>query len=253
MAHQYGAQILIDGAQLVPHAPIDMKPYDSMEHIDYLAFSAHKMYAPFGIGVLIGHKKTFEQGEPIYKGGGAVRLVSHQFIEWDNPPGKDEAGTPNVIGVMALLAAIETLQAIGMHVIHDYETHLINYAIDGLKSIPNIKLYCHSGKNEKRVSLISFTVEGLHSNRVAEILSCEAGIAVRNGLFCAHPYVEKLLKLSTEDLVYLHHHHEVPLPGLVRISLGLYNNCHEIDRLLELLEKIVKNNKQYKEKYKSMK
>ena len=253
LAHQYGAQILVDGAQLVPHAPIDMKPYDSMEHVDYLVFSAHKMYAPFGLGVLIGQKRTFEQGEPIYKGGGAVRLVSHQFIEWDSPPAKDETGTPDVIGVAALLTAIETLNSIGMPVIHEYETHLINYAIAGLQRIPDIKLYCHSGVNEKRVSLISFTIRNLHHNLVAKILSDEAGIAVRNGLFCAHPYVEKLLNLSIEDLAYFHHHHEVPLPGLVRISLGLYNNYHEIDRLLEILEKIVRNKKLYKEKYKNMK
>lgn len=252
LAHQYGAQILVDGAQLVPHAAMDMRPYDSMEHIDYLVFSGHKMYAPFGIGVLIGNKKTFEQGEPVYKGGGDVRLVSHQFIEWESPPAKDETGTPNVIGVAALLTAIKTLHSIGMDVVHDYETFLINYAIERLRNIPDITLYCHSEKNQKRVSLISLTIQGIHHHVVAEILSREAGIAVRNGLFCAHPYVEKLLNLSREDLGYFHHNHAVPLPGLVRISLGIYNNYHEIDILLQQLERIVSNKKYYKEKYKNM-
>jgi len=253
LAHQYGAQILVDGAQLVPHASIDMKPYDSPEHIDYLVFSAHKMYAPFGIGVLIGPKETFEKGEPVYKGGGDVRLVSHQFIEWDSPPAKDETGTPNVIGIAALITAIETLHSIGMNVVHEYESNLINYAIEGLKNIPDIKLYCHSEKNEERVSLISFTMQGINHNVVAEILSCEAGIAVRNGLFCAHPYVEKLLKLSTPDLAYFHNNHDVPIPGLVRISLGLYNNYNEIDIVLEFLERIIRNKNYYKQQYKHMK
>lgn len=252
LAHQYGAQILVDGAQLVPHAPIDMKPYDSPEHIDYLVFSAHKMYAPFGIGVLIGNKNTFEKGEPVYKGGGGVRLVSRQFIEWDNPPTKDEVGTPNVIGVAALITAIETLNSIGMDVIHEYENNLINYAIVGLNKIPDIKLYCRSDQDENRVSLISFTIQGINHNIVAEILAREAGIAVRSGFFCAHLYVEKLLNLSNEDLEYLHNHHDVPIPGLVRISFGIYNNYHEIDRLLEFLNRIVVNKNYYKKKYENM-
>ncbi|MBP2627877.1 MAG: Cysteine desulfurase [Firmicutes bacterium] len=253
LAHQYGAQILVDGAQLVPHDSIDMKAYDSPEHIDYLVFSAHKMYAPFGIGVLIGPKDIFEKGEPAYQGGGGVRLVSHQFIEWDSPPAKDETGTPNVIGVAALITGIETLNSIGMNVIHEYESNLINYAIEGLSEIPNIKLYCHCEKNEKRVSLISFTMQGIDYNVLAEILSLEAGIAVRSGLFCAHPYVEKLLNLSSEDLEYFHHNHDVPVPGLVRISLGLYNNYNEIDILLQFLDRIVRNKNYYKQKYKNIK
>ena len=252
LAHQYGAQILVDGAQLVPHAPIDMKPYDSPEHIDYLVFSAHKMYAPFGIGVLIGPKETFDKGKPVYQGGGNVRLVSHRFIEWDSPPGKDETGTPNVIGVAALIGAIETLSSIGMNVIHQYESNLIDYAIEGLKKIPHVTLYCYNERNEKRVSLISFNIQGLSDNILAQILSREAGIAVRNGLFCAHPYVEKLLNLSNDDLEYFHNNHDAPVPGLVRISFGLYNNYNEIDILLEVLHRIVRKRYYYREKYKNI-
>ena len=253
LAHKYGAQILVDGAQLVPHAPIDMKSYDSEEHIDYLVFSAHKMYAPFGIGVLIGPKETFETGEPICKGGGGVRLVSHQFIEWDSPPAKEETGTPNVIGVAALISSIETLNSIGLRNIHVYESNLINYGIEGLKQIPAIKLYCHGERNEQRVSLISFAIQGINHNVLAEVLSREAGIAVRSGLFCAHPYVEKLLKLSNEDLEYFHQNHHVSVPGLVRISMGLYNTYDEIDRFLQFLAKIVRNKDYYMQKYKNLK
>lgn len=252
LAHKYGAKILVDGAQLVPHCPIDMKPGNSQEHIDYLAFSGHKMYAPFGVGVLIGPKETFAKGAPMCKGGGAVKLVSRQFIDWDDPPYRDEAGTPNVMGVVALSAAIKKLTSVGMDTIHEYERDLISYAIGKLSSIPGIKLYCCADKMEKRVSLISFDIPGLHHRTLAKILASEAGIAVRSGLFCAHPYVEKLLNLSTQDLEYYYHNPDAKFPGLVRISLGLYNNRSEIDLLIEVLNWIVMNLDFVQEKYKNM-
>jgi cysteine desulfurase/selenocysteine lyase len=249
IVHRYGAKLLVDGAQLAPHCSIDMKPYDSPEHIDYLVFSAHKMYAPFGIGVLIGPKESFEGQEPFCKGGGAVKLVSHQFIDWSNPPYKEEAGTPNVMGVVALLAAIRTLQSIGMNVIDQYEQKLIHYAIDRLASINDIKLYCCAEKNEDRLGIISFDLPGIHHELLANILSQEAGISVRSGLFCAHPYIEKLLGLTNQKLKYYQSNPDLPCPGLVRISLALYNNYHEIDIMIDLLEKIAKNKNTYKQKY----
>lgn len=249
LAHQYGAKVLVDGAQLVPHASIDMKGYDSPEHIDYLAFSAHKMYAPFGIGVLIGPKDIFSQAEPVYKGGGDVRLVSRDFIEWHDSPAKDEAGTPNILGIIALLAAISTINRVGMRVISEHERHLINYLIAGLQNIPGVVLYGHRDKNEDRVSLISFNIEGIYHQALAAMLSMEAGIAVRSGLFCAHPYVESLLKISREELDYCHGNQDADLPGMVRVSLGLYNNYQEIDTFLTVLNKIARNKKYYIYKY----
>lgn len=249
LAHEHGAKILVDGAQLAPHCPIDMKDYDSLEHLDYLVFSAHKMYAPFGIGVLIGPKETFEGEEPYCKGGGAVKLVSHQFIAWDTPPHKEEAGTPNVMGVVALLAAIKTLSSIGMHVIDNYEQTLIHYAIAGLTSIPDIKLYCCAGNKEDRLGIIAFDLPGIHHELLANILSHEAGIAVRNGLFCAHPYIEKLLGITNQKLSDIQKNPNVPCPGLVRMSLGLYNNSNEVDLLIDLLHQISKNKNAYIQKY----
>jgi selenocysteine lyase/cysteine desulfurase len=249
LVHKYGAKILVDGAQLVPHCPIDMQPYESQEHIDYLVFSAHKMYAPFGVGVLIGPKGIFERGKPVYQGGGAVTLVSRQFVAWDNPPHKDEAGTPNAMGVVALIAAIQTLEHVGMQVVHEYEEQLINYTIEGLKCIDDIKLYCCTKEKEDRVSIIAFTIPGINHELVAEKLSCEAGISVRTGLFCAHPYVEKLLQLSTQELEYYKNNQGVSCPGLVRISLGLYNNYQEIDIMIDLLKWIASNKKVCKQKY----
>ena len=249
LAHKYGAKILVDAAQLAPHCPIDMKSYDSPEHIDYLVFSAHKMYAPFGIGVLIGPKDSFESQEPFCKGGGAVSLVSHQFINWATTPYKEEAGTPNVMGVVALIAAIRTLQSIGMDVVDQYEQELIGYTINRLASVPDIKLYCCAEKNEDRLGIISFDLPGIHHELLAQILSYEGGIAVRSGLFCAHPYIEKLLGLSNQKLAYYQKHPKIPFPGLVRVSLGLYNNSNEIDRFIDLLNRIAQNKHAFQQKY----
>jgi len=252
IARQYGAKILVDAAQLAPHAPLDMKPFDSEEHLDYLVFSAHKMYAPLGVAVLIGPKETFDQVKPVYQGGGCVRLVCRQFIKWENSPYRNEAGTPNVIGVVALTAAIKTLSSLEMIQLYEYEKDLINYALEGLKSIPNISLYCHVEKKEARVSLISFNMEGIYHRVLAEILSAESGIAVRSGLFCAHPYVEKLLNLGAQDLEYYHDHPATPFPGMVRISFGLYNNREEIEIFIDLLRKISKKKNYYNNKYKKI-
>ncbi|WP_028971678.1 aminotransferase class V-fold PLP-dependent enzyme [Sporomusa ovata] len=249
LAHQYGAKILVDGAQWVPHMPVDMKPVNSPEHIDYLVFSAHKMYAPFGTGVLIGPKETFEKAVPVYQGGGAVGLVSHQTIEWDNPPAKYEAGTPNMMGVLALTTAMDTLSKLDLNIIYQHERELIGYAINGLSTIPGITLYSMGNNSEERVSLISFALEGLHHSQIAEILSQEAGIAVRNGLFCAHPYVASLLNVSTEEINYYQTHEDKTIPGLVRISFGLYNTMREIDVFLNLLSHIATQRQYYARKY----
>ncbi|EAX48451.1 Cysteine desulfurase [Thermosinus carboxydivorans Nor1] len=249
LAHKYGAKIFVDGAQLVSHVPVDMKPVNSLEHIDYLAFSGHKMYAPFGAGALIGPRDAFENAAPVYKGGGAVGLVSSQSVQWDEPPARFEAGTPNMMGVLALATAIKTLLSLDMKAIAGYERKLIEYAIEGLATVPGLTLYSRRDKSEDRVSLISFTLEGLHHSVVADILAQEAGIASRSGLFCAHPYVEKLLNLSDEAVAYYQTHDDVLVPGLVRVSFGLYNDCREVDVLIDCLQRIAKKRDYYKTKY----
>ncbi len=252
LAHRYGAKILVDGAQLVPHCPVNMKSCDAAGQIDYLVFSGHKMYAPFGIGVLIGPKETFSRVEPFLKGGGSVNLVAREFVEWDDSPYKDEAGTPNPMGIVALAAAMQTLSRVGMDVIHEYERSLIDYTIMGLSRIPGIRLYSCTTKTEARVSLISFDMPGIDHRLLAKILSYEAAIAVRSGLFCAHPYVEKLLKMTNEDLKYYHNNPEVAVPGLVRVSLGIYNNRQEIDVMLDLLNWVAHNTKYCIKKYSNL-
>ena len=249
LAHQYGARIFVDGAQLVPHMPFCMNTAHPSERIDFLAFSAHKLYAPFGTGVLIGDRSALEQAEPLLWGGGAVGLTSHQFVEWDDSPARYEAGTPNVMGVVALTTAIKKLESIGMARLHAHEARLIGAAIEGLCAIPGITVYCTKDQTEERVSLVSFTLAGMEHGLLAQALAQEAGIAVRNGLFCAHAYVEKLLKLSDKELDYYHTHEDVLVPGLVRISFGLYNTYQEVEFFLQTLRHIAIHRSFFIEKY----
>jgi selenocysteine lyase/cysteine desulfurase len=249
IAHKYNSKILVDGAQLVPHAVVNMKPMDSSEHIDFLVFSAHKMYAPFGIGVLIGPKDVFTFGEPDNKGGGTVDLVTRENVIWANPPEKEEAGTQNLMGVIALTSAMKTLKEIGMDNLVAYERNLTNYALSKLKNINEIETYGSIDDSNERVSIISFNIRGMHHSIAAEILAKEAGIGVRTGCFCAHPYIQKLLKLSKEDIEKLSISSDIPRPGMVRISFGLYNGTNEIDYFINTLTAIIKNKDYFIKKY----
>ncbi|WP_050608156.1 aminotransferase class V-fold PLP-dependent enzyme [Clostridium niameyense] len=248
LVHQFNAKLLVDGAQLVPHCAINMKPHNDMNHIDYLAFSAHKMYAPFGIGVLVGPKSTFEAGDPEISGGGTVKTVTKDFVIWKDPPEKEEAGTPNLMGVVALTTAINTLNKLGMNNIERYEQYLLKYTINKLKRIPDIELYSHDD-NYPKVSIIPFNIKGIHHSVTAEILSKEAGIAVRSGCFCAQPYVQRLLNISEEDVKKYAFKEGLERPGMVRISFGMYNDCYEIDRMIYSLKTIVANKKFYIKRY----
>lgn len=241
LAHRHQAKILVDGAQLVPHNAINMKPKNSHQHIDYLAFSAHKMYAPFGTGVLIGPQDTFKQGISEFVGGGTAETVTHDWVVWENAPHKEEAGTPNVMGVVALVAAIKTLTALGMKNIDHYENELTNYANLKLKSIPGITLYSHTAPGEPRIGVIPFNINGMAHEQVATILSNEAGIAVRTGCFCTQPYIQQLLSISPKQMQFYKNNVNAPRPGVVRLSFGLYNDFSEINTLIHLLERITKH------------
>jgi len=250
MAHKYKAKILVDGAQMVPHKEFDMKPDNSPQHIDYLVFSAHKMYAPFGTGVLIGPKEVFERGEPDYKGGGTIDIVTHDYIRWAAAPDRDEAGTPNVIGIVALVESIKVLNSIGMSNLERNEQVLTNYALQRLKHIPEIQLYGNSEDSSDRVGIISFNIKDMHHRVLATILSHEYGIAVRSGCFCAQPYVAKLLDLTKKDIKRRLKYDDLPRPGLVRISFGLYNTKEEVDVLIKALLHITEHKEYYISKYK---
>ncbi|WP_069649090.1 aminotransferase class V-fold PLP-dependent enzyme [Caloranaerobacter ferrireducens] len=245
LSHRYGAMILVDAAQLIPHRKINMKGYKDDDYIDFLAFSAHKMYAPFGTGVLIGPRKIFKEGSPEYVGGGTIISVTKYNQIWANLPDKEEAGTPNVVGAVALIQIIKVLEEIGMENIKEHEKILTTHLLNKLKALPNIKIYSVFKQSEDMVGVVTFNVSNIPHNLLASLLSYEGGIGVRNGCFCAHPYIHYLLGLSQEEIAKLQKEllmgNLKNTPGLVRVSFGMYNNLEEIDSFIEKLEYIISN------------
>ncbi|SFA93451.1 aminotransferase class V-fold PLP-dependent enzyme [Clostridium frigidicarnis] len=240
LCHRYGTRIIVDGAQLIPHKSINMSGCCIEEEIDFLVFSAHKMYAPFGIGVIVAKKEFLEDNnEPFIKGGGTVELVTKDIAIWDRSPLKDEGGTPNILGIVALISSMKLLNQIGMDNIHDEEIKLTSYLLNNLKRLPITVYGPNNAKN--KVGIVSFNISPLYHEQVATKLSNEFGIAVRNGCFCAHPYVEKLLKIPEEEIeYYVKNYDKVKKPGMVRASLGVYNTREEIDRFLYAIEYIIR-------------
>jgi cysteine desulfurase / selenocysteine lyase len=244
-AHAVGARILVDAAQLAPHRRIDMKPDDDPEHLDYVAISAHKMYAPFGTGALVGRRDTFLSGAPEYQGGGTVEIVTPDDVHWAGLPDREEAGTPNVVGAVAMAAAAQTLMDAGLDGIAQHEAGLTAYALERLSAIPAVTIYgpSHHG-NADRLGVIAFNVGTIPHALVAAILGYEAGIGVRNGCFCAQPYVMRLLGVTEVDQARWHREYlagdRSQKPGMVRISVGAYNVIEDIDVLVAMLQRIVK-------------
>lgn len=244
MAHQHGAMIAVDCAQLLPHRKVDMGPHDSPRRLDFIAFSAHKIYAPLGSGGLIGARAFFEHGEPDVVGGGTVEIVTPDEVIWSGPPEKEEAGSPNVLGAVALAASLQFLSEVGMDNLARHESELTRYALTRLREIPGIRIFGSSNPEESagRVGVIPFELEDMPPHKLASILSFEAGIGVRSGCFCAHPYILHLLDVTEEEYRTYHdrvlQHNRAGLPGLVRMSFGCYNNFADIDRLVEALDRI---------------
>jgi selenocysteine lyase/cysteine desulfurase len=235
-AHEAGARIVVDAAQLAPHRPIDLRPADDPEHLDAVAFSAHKTYAPFGAGVLVAPLDLFRDGAPYESGGGTVDSVGVDAVAWAAPPDREEAGTPPVVGAVALHAAIETYRTLGWAAVLDHETALAAYALHELARIPGVTLHGPApGSGVDRLGVIAFDVAGVPHALVGAVLRAEWGVGVRTGCFCAHPYVKRLLRLSDDEV----RRYEArvaagdrrDLPGAVRASLGLHNGKADVDRL----------------------
>ena len=234
-AHERGVPVVVDAAQLAPHRPLPAAA-------DFVAFSGHKLYAPFGTGALIGPRSLFETGDPFLAGGGAVDLVGLDEVVWTRPPDREEAGSPNVIGAVAVRAAIEALGAIGWDAIVAHEHELAGRLVDGLAAIEGVRLLGprgpagRAGDDVDTLPVAAFTVQGMHHALVAARLSAEYGVAVRHGCFCAHPYVVRLLGLS--DQVVHDYREEVlagdhrNVPGAVRASAGLGTSGGDIDTLV---------------------
>ena len=234
LIHKYGGKIIVDGAQLVPHKKIYMYKKDSLDNIDFLVFSGHKIYAPFGSGAIIGLRKDFNNNLPDTKGGGTVEYVIDNNQLWLNTPEKNEAGTPNLFGAVAIMEAMKEIENIGFERIEKNEKELLQYLINGLKELNRVKLYADNDCIEDRLGIFVFTIDGMKYYEVGEKLSEIKAIGVRQGGFCSHPYTRRVLGIPNNQLQeYINKN---GIPGLVRVSLGIYNSKKEANIFLETVE-----------------
>jgi selenocysteine lyase/cysteine desulfurase len=245
LAHRYGALISIDAAQLAPHHRIDIRPAGDPGHLDFVSLSGHKMYAPYGAGVLVA-PRSFFAGAPEVMGGGAISIVTWDDTVWADLPDREEAGSPNVIGAVALGVAIETLLELGFDEMLRHEVEMGTTLHSRLSSIPGVGVLgdVQARPATPRLGLASFVVDGIHHGLVAAALSHEWGIAVRNGCFCANPYVFHLLHMNRQAVDAVEGEvtsgHRQALPGAVRASLAPYNTTGELDRFVDAVTHIAR-------------
>lgn len=236
LAHEYGAKIFVDVAQLVQHRPFNMKPHDDDEHIDFVAFSSHKCYSPYDGGALVGPYEFFEKFRPFQYGAHITDFVSTKKIIYTDSPKRYETGYPDIVGIIAMGEALKFLSWVGLKNIAEYEKLLLDYAVNKLETIPGVEIY---GRNADYVNIpyISFNVRGMHYNYVAKKLGFEYGITVGRGTSGADLYTQFLLGLNDEEAYKRYLKGETP--GVVRITLGMYNNFDEIDWFIYALNRIV--------------
>lgn len=237
IAHKYNALIIVDAAQLVAHKKVNMKGSCDEESIDFLTFSAHKAYAPFGSGAIIGRCDYLNNSNPFLSGGGCVAGVFDENIIWTGVPERFEAGTQNFFGVIAMAKALEDLDNIGFENIEEHEANLKNYLIDNMRNIKNVILYGDVNCTDDRIGVIAFNAMERNYEDLAIKMAIERGISLRSGKFCAHPYVYRLLGVSDWD-AYRDIVSGEYCYGMVRASLGLYNTKDEADIFLNQLEYI---------------
>lgn len=214
-AHARNIPVMLDGAQAVPHMPVDVQDLDC----DFYAFSGHKLYAPSGIGVLYGKQALLEKMPPYHGGGDMIRKVTFEETEYNVLPYKFEAGTPNIADVIGLGAALDYLSEIGMEKVAAYEHELLVYATEKAKKIPGLKII---GNAEHKGAILSFTLENVHPHDIGTMLD-HVGIAVRAGHHCAMPVMDFF-----------------QVPATARASFAMYNTKQEIDVLMEAIEELVK-------------
>jgi len=214
MAHENGSLALVDAAQSVPHLPIDVRDIDC----DFLIASGHKMMAPSGTGFLYAKREHLEQMEPFNYGGDMIMTVTTDGATWNELPWKYEAGTPNISGGIGLGAAVDYLTGLGMEAIHARERELTQYAYERLSEIPWVTIY--GPPPDRRVSVISFNVDGVHPHDVSGAMD-EEGICIRSGHHCAQPLMTHL-----------------GIVGAARVSFAVYNTTDEIDRFLACLHRV---------------
>ena len=218
LAHSVGAIIVVDGAQGVPHLPVNVKELE----IDFLAFSGHKMLGPTGTGILWGRKDLLEEMEPIKVGGGTIKDVTLESVEWHDLPWRFEPGTPNIAGGIGLAVAAEYLMRLGMENVREHEKELTAYTLKRLEELGDDIEYYGPRDPEQKGGVIAFNIKGLHHHIVGKSLDM-FGIAVRTGMHCAHPL-----------------HYRLGIKGTVRASYYVYNVKEDVDALIDALKTIVK-------------
>jgi selenocysteine lyase/cysteine desulfurase len=234
-ARERGVLVVVDGAQLVPHRSVDM----SALGIDVIAFSGHKMYAPFGSGALVVPRALLADGEPFLVGGGAVGAVSFDDVIWADGPDRDDAGSPNVVGVVALRAAAEELQE-SWSAVFAHEEHLVRALDSELASVPGLRRL--GPATGDRLPVAAFNLEGVPHALLAARLANEYAIGTRSGCFCAHPYMGRLLGLTETEVDRFHADVRAGLrhrlPGAVRVSANRQTYLTDIPMLGQALREI---------------
>jgi cysteine desulfurase/selenocysteine lyase len=211
LAHQHGALVLVDGCQAIPRMPVDVRAIGC----DFYAFSGHKVYGPSGIGVLYGRFDALDAIPPWETGGGMITSVEYAHTEFQEPPHRFEAGTPDIAGAVGLGKALGFVESLGRAAIREHETELTGYAVDVLSRIPGLQLV---KGGQRQMSVLSFNLDGVHPHDVGTVLD-QHNVAVRVGHHCAQPLMDKL-----------------GVPGTVRASFGVYNDRADIDRLAAAIE-----------------
>jgi cysteine desulfurase/selenocysteine lyase len=211
MAHAHGALVCVDGAQSIPHLPVDVRALDC----DFFAFSGHKMLGPTGIGGLYGKRHLLEQMEPFLCGGDMIREVTLEGATWNDLPWKFEAGTPPIAQGIGLAAAVAYLQSVGMEAIQAHAQTLVRYAMEQLQHTPDITMY--GPPADERGGVVAFNLRGVHPHDVASILD-HHGVAIRGGHHCAMPLMRVL-----------------GVNGTCRASFYIYNTPDEVDVLIEAI------------------
>jgi len=215
LAHAHGALVVIDGAQAVPHCPVDVQDLDC----DFYCFSSHKLFGPTGVGVLYGKYHLLDAMPPWQGGGDMIKMVTFEKTLYNDLPYKFEAGTPHIAGVIGLGAAIDYVSSLGLNAIASHESVLLEYATDAAAAIPGLRLI---GTAKQKAGILSFVLDNVHPHDIGTILDHD-GIAIRTGHHCAMPVMERF-----------------KVPATARASLAVYNTLEEIDRFVEGIKKAKK-------------
>ncbi len=252
IAHKYGSMIIVDACQLLQHEKIDMQKQD----IDFVIFSGHKMYAPFGSGAIVGNKKILDAFWPYQMGGGNFPYITAdgEVLRYKNNQAHDP-GTPNFVGARALHYAINELEEIGLENIKEYEHALVRSAFEGLSNIKKVKTYV--GRNADGTfdrSLITFNIKGFNPKLVAEILNHEYGIGTRAGSYCVYEFSRRITNTSAEQekkiAEEVKNGKTASIPGSIRASFSMVNSIEDVNRLVEAIGEIVsKNPMEYSGRY----